>query len=74
MVNEMGRSIHFRTRSQAMIEVQFEGEVGTGNGPTAEFFAMFSKEIQHSRFQLWSSSSGLLSENSSTQSNSFSDG
>lgn len=38
---------------RAMIEVDYEGEVGTGLGPTLEFFTLTSKELQCSSLGLW---------------------
>lgn len=32
--------------SKALLEVQYENEVGTGLGPTLEFYALVSKELQ----------------------------
>lgn len=39
--------------SKSMIEVDYEGEVGTGLGPTLEFFTLVSKEFQKSILNLW---------------------
>lgn len=39
--------------SRAVLEVQYEGEVGTGLGPTLEFYALVSKELQRSDLDLW---------------------
>lgn len=39
--------------SLAMIEVDYENEVGTGLGPTLEFFTLISKEIQSTKLKLW---------------------
>ena len=37
----------------AISEIQYEGEVGTGLGPTLEFYSLVSKELQRSDLQLW---------------------
>jgi len=34
-------------------EIQYEGEVGTGLGPTLEFYSLVSKELQRADLQLW---------------------
>lgn len=39
--------------SRAMLEIQYENEVGTGLGPTLEFYALVSKELQKSDLELW---------------------
>ncbi|VDK18711.1 unnamed protein product [Anisakis simplex] len=39
--------------SRAMLEVGFEGEAGTGFGPTLEFYSTVSREIQKASLKLW---------------------
>ncbi|KAJ8956894.1 hypothetical protein NQ318_014311, partial [Aromia moschata] len=39
--------------SKALLEVQYENEVGTGLGPTLEFYALVSKELQKTNLELW---------------------
>ncbi|XP_049822761.1 E3 ubiquitin-protein ligase TRIP12 isoform X2 [Aethina tumida] len=39
--------------SRALLEVQYENEVGTGLGPTLEFYALVSRELQRSSLELW---------------------
>ncbi|XP_031342168.1 E3 ubiquitin-protein ligase TRIP12-like isoform X1 [Photinus pyralis] len=39
--------------SKALLEVQYEDEVGTGLGPTLEFYALVSKELQRADLELW---------------------
>lgn len=41
--------------SKALLEVQYEDEVGTGLGPTLEFYALVSKELQRTDLELWHS-------------------
>ncbi|XP_017891758.1 E3 ubiquitin-protein ligase TRIP12 isoform X1 [Ceratina calcarata] len=43
--------------SKALLEVQYVNEVGTGLGPTLEFYALVSKELQRSDLDLWHGSS-----------------
>lgn len=43
--------------SKALLEVQYENEVGTGLGPTLEFYALVSKELQKASLELWNSTS-----------------
>eukprot|EP00177_Eucheuma_denticulatum_P001960 GFKZ01003506.1.p1 GENE.GFKZ01003506.1~~GFKZ01003506.1.p1 ORF type:complete len:2027 (-),score=174.89 GFKZ01003506.1:214-6294(-) len=40
-----------------MLEVQFFDEVGTGLGPTLEFYTMASRELQRQNLNLWRSNS-----------------
>ncbi|XP_024080422.1 E3 ubiquitin-protein ligase TRIP12 isoform X4 [Cimex lectularius] len=44
--------------SKALLEVQYENEVGTGLGPTLEFYALVSKELQKSELELWHDEGG----------------
>ena len=39
--------------SYPFLEIQYEGEVGTGLGPTLEFYSLVSKELQRADLQLW---------------------
>uniref|UniRef100_A0A8C1D626 E3 ubiquitin-protein ligase n=1 Tax=Cyprinus carpio carpio TaxID=630221 RepID=A0A8C1D626_CYPCA len=39
--------------SRAMLEIQYENEVGTGLGPTQEFYALVSQELQRADLGLW---------------------
>uniref|UniRef100_A0A1I8B2K2 E3 ubiquitin-protein ligase n=1 Tax=Meloidogyne hapla TaxID=6305 RepID=A0A1I8B2K2_MELHA len=39
--------------SKAMLEVGFEGEVGTGFGPTLEFYSTLSRALQKNSLSLW---------------------
>ena len=39
--------------SRALLEAQYQDEVGTGLGPTLEFYALVSRELQRSDLDLW---------------------
>eukprot|EP00118_Oscarella_pearsei_P014996 m.131965 g.131965 ORF g.131965 m.131965 type:complete len:118 (+) comp38060_c0_seq3:132-485(+) len=39
--------------SRAMLEVSFKGEVGTGLGPTLEFYTLVSRELQRADLKMW---------------------
>ena len=39
--------------SRALLEIQYENEVGTGLGPTLEFYALVSRELQRFDLDLW---------------------
>ncbi len=39
--------------SRALLEIQYENEVGTGLGPTLEFYALVSRELQRYDLELW---------------------
>ncbi|XP_053984508.1 E3 ubiquitin-protein ligase TRIP12 isoform X1 [Hylaeus volcanicus] len=43
--------------SKALLEVQYVNEVGTGLGPTLEFYALVSRELQRADLDLWHGSS-----------------
>ncbi|TMW58893.1 hypothetical protein Poli38472_007038 [Pythium oligandrum] len=40
---------------KAIIEIEFLGEVGTGLGPTTEFYTLVCQEIQATKLRLWRS-------------------
>ncbi|KAL6848432.1 hypothetical protein ACP4OV_021726 [Aristida adscensionis] len=42
---------------RAVLEVEYFGEVGTGLGPTLEFYTLLSHELQSAQLGLWRSSS-----------------
>ncbi|XP_052848865.1 E3 ubiquitin-protein ligase TRIP12 isoform X8 [Drosophila gunungcola] len=42
--------------SKALLEIQYENEVGTGLGPTLEFYALVSAELQRTDLGLWNGS------------------
>lgn len=48
-----------------MLEIQYENEVGTGLGPTLEFYALVSAEIQRCDLNLWNESDTYRSPSSS---------
>ncbi|XP_077987999.1 E3 ubiquitin-protein ligase TRIP12-like isoform X2 [Glandiceps talaboti] len=39
--------------SKSVLEIQYENEVGTGLGPTLEFYALVSQEIQRADLDIW---------------------
>ena len=39
--------------SRAMLEIQYQDEVGTGLGPTLEFYALVSRDLQRADLDLW---------------------
>jgi E3 ubiquitin-protein ligase TRIP12 len=39
--------------AKAILEVNFSGEVGTGLGPTLEFYTLVSREMQRADFNMW---------------------
>ncbi len=39
--------------SRSLLEVQYENEVGTGLGPTLEFYTLVSKDLQRADLGLW---------------------
>ena len=41
------------SNSKSMLEIQYENEVGTGLGPTLEFYALVSKEFQRAELEMW---------------------
>ncbi|KAJ0408858.1 hypothetical protein ATCC90586_007956 [Pythium insidiosum] len=49
---------------QAVIEIEFLGEVGTGLGPTTEFYTLVCQELQAARLQLWRSEDSVQERSS----------
>ncbi|XP_063696706.1 E3 ubiquitin-protein ligase TRIP12, partial [Culicoides brevitarsis] len=47
--------------SKALLEIQYENEVGTGLGPTLEFYALVSTELQRCDLCLWNDSNSYKS-------------
>jgi len=41
------------TSSKTVLEIQYENEVGTGLGPTLEFYALVSREMQSAELEMW---------------------
>lgn len=39
--------------TKSLLEIQYENEVGTGLGPTLEFYALVSKDFQKSELEMW---------------------
>ena len=39
--------------SRAILEIKYENEVGTGLGPTLEFYALVSRELQRADLDMW---------------------
>ncbi|XP_029650609.1 E3 ubiquitin-protein ligase TRIP12 isoform X2 [Octopus sinensis] len=39
--------------TKGLLEIQYENEVGTGLGPTLEFYALISKEVQRADLDMW---------------------
>ncbi|XP_058825436.1 E3 ubiquitin-protein ligase TRIP12 [Topomyia yanbarensis] len=57
--------------SKALLEIQYENEVGTGLGPTLEFYALVSTELQRCDLGLWNDSDSY--KNNNQQSSSIAD-
>ncbi|KAK2490662.1 hypothetical protein MC885_012008 [Smutsia gigantea] len=53
--------------SRAMLEIQYENEVGTGLGPTLEFYALVSQELQKADLGLWRGEEVTLSNPKGSQ-------
>ncbi|XP_055539751.1 E3 ubiquitin-protein ligase TRIP12 [Wyeomyia smithii] len=54
--------------SKALLEIQYENEVGTGLGPTLEFYALVSTELQRCDLGLWNDSDSYKNNNQQTSS------
>ena len=47
------RLLSYQVPSKAMLEIQYNGEVGSGLGPTLEFYAIVSRELKKAELELW---------------------
>nr|PNR54131.1 hypothetical protein PHYPA_007807 [Physcomitrium patens] len=47
---------------KAVLEVEYFGEVGTGLGPTLEFYTLLSHELQKEKLDMWRSETMMKSE------------
>ncbi|XP_018009792.1 E3 ubiquitin-protein ligase TRIP12-like, partial [Hyalella azteca] len=48
--------------SKALLEIQYSGEVGSGLGPTLEFYAIVSREMKKAELELWRGQSVAVEE------------
>ena len=55
--------------SRAMLEIQYDNEVGTGLGPTLEFYALVSKELLKADLELWRGETLTIVESNKDQQN-----
>ncbi|XP_043464395.1 E3 ubiquitin-protein ligase TRIP12 isoform X1 [Leptopilina heterotoma] len=53
ILKEAERIVQEVGSSKALLEVEYENEVGSGLGPTLEFYALVSKELQRGELELW---------------------
>ena len=51
--------------SKAMLEIQYSGEVGSGLGPTLEFYAIVSRELKKAELELWRGQAVTVEEETS---------
>ena len=54
---------------RAVLELEYFGEVGTGLGPTLEFYTLLSHELQRKGLGMWRSDTGKDSEAAAAQGN-----
>jgi E3 ubiquitin-protein ligase TRIP12 len=64
ILNEFGKS-------KALLEIQYENEVGTGLGPTLEFYALVSLEMQKVDYELWRGEKVKISTATGANQNSY---
>lgn len=57
--------MHEFAHTKALLEIQYENEVGTGLGPTLEFYALVSQELQRADLDLWHGSENFKQKPSS---------
>lgn len=47
------RVFRFHCSNKAVLEIEYNGEEGTGLGPTLEFYALVSAEMQRKSLAIW---------------------
>ncbi|XP_033227038.1 E3 ubiquitin-protein ligase TRIP12 isoform X2 [Belonocnema kinseyi] len=57
ILKEAERIVQEVSSSKALLEVEYENEVGSGLGPTLEFYALVSRDLQRADLELWHGSS-----------------
>ncbi|KAK1558452.1 hypothetical protein Q3G72_002483 [Acer saccharum] len=65
ILDSAAKVMEMYSSQKAVLEVEYFGEVGTGLGPTLEFYTLLSRDLQKIGLNLWRSNS--LSEKSSME-------
>ncbi|KAI5402306.1 E3 ubiquitin-protein ligase UPL3 [Lathyrus oleraceus] len=55
ILDSAAKVMEMYSSQKAVLEVEYFGEVGTGLGPTLEFYTILSHELQKVRLQMWRS-------------------
>ena len=45
--------LRYHARRKSVLEIEFDGEEGTGLGPTLEFYALVAAELQKRSIGMW---------------------
>jgi E3 ubiquitin-protein ligase HECTD1 len=45
--------LKFHAQRKSVLEIEFNGEEGTGLGPTLEFYALVAAELQKTNIGMW---------------------
>ncbi|KAF3786749.1 E3 ubiquitin-protein ligase [Nymphaea thermarum] len=53
ILDSASKMMNRHARDEAILEVEFAGEVGTGLGPTLEFYILVSHEFQKTSISMW---------------------
>ncbi|KAI7997085.1 E3 ubiquitin-protein ligase UPL4 [Camellia lanceoleosa] len=61
ILESAAQMMDLHARRKAILEVEYSEEVGTGLGPTLEFYTLVSHEFQKSGLGMWREDHGLLS-------------
>lgn len=69
LLQQAERIMDEMSSSRALLEVQYEDEVGTGLGPTLEFYTLVSRELQQADLHMWRGDPCPLPGSSSQASN-----
>lgn len=58
ILDSAAKVMEMYSSQKAVLEVEYFGEVGTGLGPTLEFYTLLSHDLQKASLGMWRSSSG----------------
>ncbi|KAG9442713.1 hypothetical protein H6P81_018567 [Aristolochia fimbriata] len=58
ILDSAAKVMEMYSSQKAVLEVEYFGEVGTGLGPTLEFYTLLSHDLQKVGLEMWRSSSG----------------
>ncbi|PKI52859.1 hypothetical protein CRG98_026690 [Punica granatum] len=74
ILDSAAKVMEMYSSQRAVLEVEYFGEVGTGLGPTLEFYTLLSHDLQKVELEMWRSSSSSLKPSMDVDLNEQNDG